>query len=161
MLIRYLPRKFDEKIPVPVQKIITRYSCTDDKETLIFEITENRKHEIKCDECSPLMSREKRMKTWVKLASLFTLLIAFCAGSFNIICRILTEGLINVSFLAIFQLVISLTLVGYITLLFKINIEQSLYGGISCHLGEIYFQSEDEKIMFRELLRKGKENLKR
>lgn len=157
MLIRYLPRKFDEKVPVPVQKKIDRYAWSDDGQSFVLEISGNRKHKVGCAECSPLMSSEKRIKTWFKLAGLFVLLIAFCAGSFNIIHHIAAEGLTGLGFLTLLQLMTSLVLVGYVSWLFKINVERSLYGGFVCRLGEIYFQSEDEKTTFNDISRKQKE----
>lgn len=156
MLIRYFPRKFDDKIPVPVQKKITRYNWSDDNQYFAFEISETRKYEIERDKCSPLMSGDKKIKTWLKLAGLFTLLLAFCAGTFNILFRISMEGTSSLNCLTLFQLFISLALVGYVSWLFKINVERFLYGGFICRLGEIYFQSDDENMTFNDIFRKQK-----
>ena len=84
MLIRYSPGKYDEKIPVQVQKKIISYNRAGiDKERLILEITGGRKHEVKIVDCAPLMSGENKVKSWLKLVGLFVLLIAFCAGTYN------------------------------------------------------------------------------
>ncbi|MBP1749535.1 MAG: hypothetical protein H6Q52_2074, partial [Deltaproteobacteria bacterium] len=64
-----------------------------------------------------------------------------------------TEGYVDSRFLIITQLIVSLALVGYLTWVFKVTIERYLYGGLIFDLGEIYFQSENEKSLFYDILK--------
>lgn len=153
MLIRYLPGKYDEKIAVPVQKKIISYKrAENNKAKFIFETTDRRPQQVKLGDCSPLMSGENKVRSWLKMGSLFLLLVAFCAGTCNMSFRIYTEGYANSGVLIIGQFIISLTLLVYLTWAFKVTIERYLYGGLIFGLGEIYFQSEDERMFFHDII---------
>ncbi len=155
MLIRYLPGKYDERISVPVQKKVI--SCNRKENNggwLIFEITGGKRQEVKLEECKPLMSRVNKVRSCLKLGGLFVLLIAFCSGICNIISRIYNDGQISSGIVIIFQLLTSLLLLAYLTCIFKMNIERYLFGGLSFSRGEIYFQSDNEKALFYDVLKK-------
>ncbi len=160
MLIRYLPGKYDEKIPVPVQKKIISYKREEDnKAKFIFETTDGRPQQVKLEDCAPLMSGENKVRSWLKMGGLFALLVAFCAGSCNMLFRVYTEGYANSGVLVIVQLMISLALLVYLTWVFKVTIERYLYGGLIFGLGEIYFQSENEKTFFHDIINeRGRKN---
>lgn len=153
MLVRYLPGKFDEKIPLPVQKRITAHGREGEGSgTLVFEVGGGKREEIDLERCAPLMSGEKKIKVWLKMSGLFILLISFCAGAYNVMLKIYSSGFSVMNVLNMVQLVVSLLLVGYVSLVFKVTIERYLYGGISFDRGDIYFQTDDEKAMFRDIL---------
>lgn len=154
MLVRYLPGKLDEKIPVPVQrKIMLHERKGEDGGTLVFETADGRKQEIQLERCAPLMSGEKGITTWLKMGGLCILLVAFCAGCCNMVFKVYTDGIAGMSVLDIIQLIVSLGLVGYLTWVFKVTVERYLYGGLSFDRGDIYFQSDDEKAMFGDILK--------
>ncbi len=153
MIIRYSPGKFDDKIPVPVQKKIVFYQeKTDGGRRIVFGTATGGSEEVKVDECTPLMSGGNKVRTWLKLAGIILLLIAFSAGCCNIILRGCAEGRAALGFLGILQFTLSVVLVGYLVWVFKTNIERYLYGGLVFSRGEIYFQSDKEKSFFNEIL---------
>lgn len=151
MLIRYSPGEYDDKIPFPVQKQVA--ACKrmgDHRELIVLEIAGGRVHELKINECAAWMSRQNRVRSWLKLAGLFLLLIAFCAGTNNIISRLCTGGC-SPGVLDIVQLVMGLALLSYLTWVLKANVERHMYGGLKISLGEIYFQSEKERSLFGDI----------
>lgn len=124
---------------------------------LILEIAGGRVHEFSIDECAGLMSRQNKVKSWLKLAGLFGLLIAFGAGTNNLISRICAGG-DGLGILLIIQLAMSLTLVGYLISYLKISIERYIYGGLKLKIGEIYFQSEKERALFEDITQHERRN---
>jgi hypothetical protein len=98
------------------------------------------------------MSRQDKIKSWLKLTGLFLLLVAFSAGINNIISRICTGGN-NSGIFIVVQLIMSLALVGYLIWYLKIIIERYIYGGLKVNLGEICFQSEKERLLFGNFAR--------
>lgn len=157
MLVRYLPGKFDEKIPLPVQKKVTAHGREgESEETLVFELDGGRREQVNLALCFPLLSGEKKIRTWLKMAGLFILLIGFCAGTYNIAVKIFSGGFSGIDILEVIQFIVSLALVGYISWIFKITVERYLYGGISFDGGEIFFQSDAEKTMFNDILKNKK-----
>ena len=158
MLIRYSPGKYDDRIPFPVQKRVSACERTGNhRELLVLEIAGGRSHELKIDECSSLMSRQNRAKSWLKLVGLFLLIVAFCVGTNNIISRLCAGGR-SLGILVIVQLVMSLALLTYLTWVFKTTIERHIYGGLEHSLGEIYFQSEKERSLFGDISRNERRN---
>jgi len=154
VLVRYLPGKLDERIPVPVQrKIVLHERKGEDGGTLVFETADGRKQEIQLERCAPLMSGEKRITTWLKMGGLCILLIAFCAGGCNIAFKVYMDGIAGMKALNTIQFIVALGLVGYVSWIFKVTVERHLYGGLSFDRGDIYFQSDDEKAMFGDMLK--------
>ena len=151
MLIRYSPGEYDDKIPFPVQKkVITCERKGDSHELIALEVAGGRAHELKIHECAPLMSRQNRVRSWLKLIGLFLLFIAFCAGTNNILSRLWTGGC-SPGVLDIVQIVMGLALLSYLTWVLKTNVERHIYGGLKISSGEIYFQSEKEKSLFGDV----------
>jgi len=61
VLVRYLPGKLDERIPVPVQrKIVIHQREGEGTGSLIFETADGRRQEVELGRCAPLMSGEKK-----------------------------------------------------------------------------------------------------
>lgn len=157
MLIRYLPGKFDEGIPVPVQKkVVFHEREKGDRGRLVFETGDGKRQEVRLERCTPLMSKEKRLTTWLKMGGLFILLVAFCAGGCGIALRVCAQGIAGLNVLAMLQLIVSCGLAGYVSWVFKVTVERYLYGGLSFDRGDIYFQSDDEKAMFNDILKKDR-----
>ncbi|OPY03729.1 MAG: hypothetical protein A4E60_00026 [Syntrophorhabdus sp. PtaB.Bin047] len=157
MLVRYLPGKFDEGIPVPVQKKIVFHEREGgDGRRLIFETGEGQRQEVELEHCTPLMSSEKRIVTWMKMGGLFLLLIGFCAGGCSIGLKMYAEGIGGINVVAVLQLIVSGGLVGYVSWVFKGTVERYLYGGLSFDRGDIYFQSDEEKAMFGDIVKREK-----
>jgi len=159
MLVRYLPGKLDERIPLPVQrKIVLHQREGEGAGSLIFETADGKRQEVELGRCAPLMSGEKRIAAWLKMGGLFLLLMAFCAGGCNIALKIHGVGIAGLSVMAMVQLVVSFALVGYVSWVFKVTVERYLYGGLSFDRGDIYFQSDDERAMFSDILTKERRN---
>lgn len=159
MLVRYLPGKLDERIPVPVQrKIVIHQREGEGTGSLIFQTADGKRQEVELGRCAPLMSGEKRIATWLKMGGLFLLLMAFCAGGCGIALKIHGGGMAGLSVMAMVQLVVSFALVGYVSWVFKTTVERYLYGGLSFDRGDIYFQSDDERAMFSDILMKERRN---
>ncbi|OPY04718.1 MAG: hypothetical protein A4E61_00591 [Syntrophorhabdus sp. PtaB.Bin184] len=157
MLVRYLPGKFEEGIPVPVQKKIVFHEREGKNGgKLVFETGDGKRQEIQLEHCAPLMSGEKRIGTWLKMGGLFLLLIAFCAGGCGIGLKMYAEGIAGISILAVLQFIVSGGLVAYVSWVFKVTVERYLYGGLSFDRGDIYFQSDEEKSMFGDIAKKQK-----
>ena len=155
MLVRYLPGRFDERIPVPVQKKIVSHGREEGNSgKLVFETADGTRQEIGLDHCTPLMSKQKRMIMWLKMAGLIVLLIAFCAGGYGIVLEALSNGARGLNVITVLQLIVSGGLVVYVSVSFKAAVERCLYGGLSFDRGDIYFQSDDERAMFADVLRK-------
>lgn len=154
MLVRYLPGKLDERFPVPVQrKIVGHTREGEDGGTLVFETADGKRQEVQLERCASLLSGEKRVTAWLKMGGLFTLLMAFCAGVCNIAFKVYMDGLAGMNVLNMIQFIVSLGLVGYVSWVFKTTVERYLYGGLSFDRGDIYFQSDDEKAMFGDILK--------
>lgn len=159
MLVRYLPGKLDERIPVPVQKkIVVHQREGEGAGSLIFETADGKRQAVELGRCVPLMSGEKRIATWLKMGGLFLLLMAFCAGVCGVALKIHGGGMAGLGVMAMIQLVVSLALVGYVSWVFKTTVERYLYGGLSFDRGDIYFQSDDERAMFSDILTKERRN---
>lgn len=157
MLILYLPGRYDESIPFPVRKKIVSYERKEDNgEWLVFEITGGRKQQVKLDECKPLIPDKNRLRTWLKLGGLFALLTAFCAGTCTTIFRAHNEGYPDPGIIVVFQFFVSLFLLIYLACILKSNIERYLYGGLTIEIGEIYFQSNNERTLFNDVSNKLK-----
>ncbi len=155
MLVRYLPGRLDERIPVPVQKKIVFHGREGgNRGKLVFETADGKRQEISLGHCTPLMSKQKRTTMWLKMAGLIVLLIAFCAGGYGIALEAFSQGLAGLNVITVFQLIISSGLVVYVSLSFKAVVERCLYGGLSFDGGDIYFQSDDERAMFADILKK-------
>ncbi len=153
-MVRYLPGKFDERIPVPVQrKIVFHERKGEGGGTLVLETADGRRQEIRLERCVPLMSGEKGITTWLKMGGLCILLIAFCAGGCNMAFKVYRDGIAGMNVLNMFQFIVGLGLVGYVSWVFKVTVERYLYGGLSFDCGDIYFQSDDEKVMFGDILK--------
>lgn len=154
MLVRYLPGKYDEKIPLPVQKKVTGFAREgEDGGTLVLELGTGRREKVDLERCSPLMSGGRKIGAWLKMCGLFILIIGFCGGAYSIVMKMFSGGFSEISVLHAIQFVVSLTLVGYASRVFKAVIERYLYGGISFDGGDIYFQSDDERARFGDLLK--------
>ncbi len=155
MIVRYLPGRLDERIPVPVQrKIVSHGREGADREKLVFETADGKRQEVSLDHCAPLMSNRKRIAMWLKMAGLVVLLVAFCAGGYGIALEALSQGPPGLVVIKVLQLIVSGGLVLYVSVSFKAAVERCLYGGLSFELGDIYFQSDDERAMFEDILRK-------
>jgi len=155
MLVRYLPGKLDERIPVPVQKkIVLHEREKEDGMMLIFETGDGRREEVRLDRCTSLMSGKGRTTAWLKMGGLFLLLIAFCAGGCGIAFKLYAEGMAGVNVLSLLQIIVSGGLVVYVSWVFRTTVERYLYGGLSFDRGDIYFQSDDEKAMFSDILKR-------
>lgn len=153
MLVRYLPGKFDEKIPFPVQRKITAFAREGKgKGVLIFEVEKGNKEEIELARCTPLASGGKNIKTLLKMAGLFILLIAFCAGGYSIALKVYLGRSAGIDVLYVIQFFVSLALILYVSWVFKATVERYLFGGISFGKGEIFFQTYDEKATFSDML---------
>lgn len=157
MLVRYLPGKFDEKIPLPVQKKVTVYEREGENGgSLALEAAGGRREVIDLSRCRPLMAGKKKIRAWLKICGLFILLVGFCTGTYSIAHKIYSGGFSEMSVLNAIQFIASAALAGYISLVFKATIERCLYGGISFAGGDIYFQSENERAMFSDVLKDGR-----
>lgn len=149
MLMRYSPGRYDEKIPFPVQKRIISYEHGKEEEgLLVFEIMGGGKLKVRLEDCKPLMSRQNRIRSGLKLGGLIILIIALCAGIYTTMFRIFHEGYASLGATGFFQLVVTLFLTSYLAWVLRITIERYLYGGLMIDQGEIYFQSDDEKSFF-------------
>ena len=147
LIVRYLPGRLDERIPVPVQrKIVSHGREGADREKLVFETADGKRQEVSLDHCAPLMSNRKRIAMWLKMA--------FCAGGYGIALEALSQGPTGLVVIKVLQLIVSGGLVLYVSVSFKAAVERCLYGGLSFDLGDIYFQSDDERAMFEDILRK-------
>ncbi len=154
MLVRYLPGKFDDKIPLPVQKKVTAYAREgEDGGTLVLETGPGRREKIDLALSLPLMPGEGKIRAWLKMGGLFILIVGFCAGAYNMVLKMCCGGFSEINVLHVIQFAVSLTLVGYASRVFKVTLERYLYGGISFDRGDICFQSEDEKALFVDVLK--------
>ena len=155
MLVRYLPGRLDERIPVPVQrKIMFHAREGGDREKLVFRTSDGKRQDVSLDHCIPLMSKQKRVTMWLKMAGLIALLMAFCAGGYGIAIEAFSKGAAGLHVITVLQLVVSGGLVAYVSVSFKATVERCLYGGLSFDRGDIYFQSDDERAMFADILKK-------
>lgn len=155
VLVRYLPGRLDERIPVPVQrKIVFHGREGGNRGKLVFETTDGKRQEVSLDDCSPLMSKQKKITMWLKMAGLIVLLIAFFAGGYGIALEAFSQGVAGLSVITVLQLIVSGGLVVYVSLSFKAAVERCLYGGLSFDRGDIYFQSDDERAIFADILKK-------
>lgn len=111
---------------------------------------------MKLEKCKALISDKNRVRLWLRLGSLFALLIAFCAGTCTTVFRIHNEGYPDQGIVTVFQILVSLFLLIYLACIFKSNIERYLYGGLTIGMGEIYFQSDNEKRFFYDISKKLK-----
>jgi hypothetical protein len=66
----------------------------------------------------------------------------------------LSNGARGLNVITVLQLIVSGGLVVYVSVSFKAAVERCLYGGLSFDRGDIYFQSDDERAMFADVLRK-------
>ena len=153
MLVKYLPRCLDERIPVPVQKKIVHHERSGNRgNVMVFETDDGTRRQIDLDRAVSLMPARKRPMAWLKMLGLFVLLVAFCAGSVNIALAALVRSGPGHNILSILQLMMGLILIGYTTWSIKVTIERYLYGGLSFDKGYIYFQSDSERSLFADIL---------
>lgn len=152
MKIKYYPGKYIDNIPLVVTKNISNYR----REDSLLEIEVSGKEEpdtIDLDNVRGIQG--KRIRQWSVIGSYGILEILFLVSLISVFQR-------EFSLYTVYLVVMGLFLVLFIAFMIRSNIEKYMYGGFTCQLGEVYFQSNEEREAFNDVMDgKGKKKIER
>lgn len=156
MKIRYYPEKYLQSINLSVLKPIEDWRRTDGT---TLEISVSGKIDpdiIDLEKTREIVGRKTR--TYATIAGCVFMEMLFIMAVISWLGKSFTAN-------TVFQMLACVVLIAGVALVIKSNVEKMVYGGFSCELGEIYFQSESERAQFNDTLsanriRKSKKTIK-
>lgn len=143
MKIRYYPEKYWRNITLSVLKPVEDWRR---KDATILEISVSGKREpdiIDLEKTREIVG--KRTRTYAIITGCVFLETLFIMAVISWLGRPFTTN-------TIFQMLACTVLIIAVALVIKGNVEKMVYGGFSCELGEIYFQSDSERAQFNDTL---------
>lgn len=147
MKIRYYPEKYLQNINLSVVKPIEDWRR---KDAVTLEITVSGKKEpdiINLEKTREIIG--KKTRTYAIVAGCALLEMLFITAVISWLGKTFTTN-------TVFQMTACIVLIVGVALVIKSNVERMVYGGFSCELGEIYFQSETERAQFNDTLSANK-----
>jgi len=142
MKIKYYPGKYLENIPLTVTKHIDQYHR--DGSTLKIAVTgRGEPDSIDLDNIREIIA--KKLRQGVPVVSYGLLEVLFIFAIINAFQR-------EFSLYSIYLIVMGTFLISFVAYMIKSNLERYMYGGFTCPLGEVYFQSDEERAQFSDAL---------
>jgi len=142
MKIKYYPGKYLESIPLTVTKHIDQYHR--EGSTLKIAVTGREEPDsIDLDNIREIIA--KKLRQGVSVVSYGLLEVLFIFAVINAFQR-------EFSLYSIYLVVMGTFLISFVAYMIKSNLERYMHGGFTCPLGEIYFQSDEERAQFGDAL---------
>ncbi|OPY78486.1 MAG: hypothetical protein A4E65_02179 [Syntrophorhabdus sp. PtaU1.Bin153] len=151
MRIKYYPHKYMENIPLSVNKDIESYHRKGDS----LEIQVRGKEAVDTIDLNNIRGMVgKRIRQIGSISSYGAVEALFLFAVVNAFQR-------PFSLYSVYIVVMGMIMVGVIGYMLKTNVEKYMYGGFECVLGEIYFQSDQERAQFNDSLMNASEKKKK